>query len=97
MQSDITRSEPIDDNTFAAEMALIRENSFNIHPVGNRLVFKEEENAEGKLLAHAKNDKLFESNQDIEQLAAEIRYVIGGSEEVSRKFRVVVLQKELAK
>lgn len=93
LQSDITRNEPIDDNAFAAEMALIRENSFNIHPVGNRLVFKEEENAEGKLLAHAKNDKLFESNQDIEQLAAEVRYVIGGSEEVSRKFRVVVLRK----
>jgi hypothetical protein len=93
LQSDITRSKAIDDNTFAAEMALIRENSFNIHPVGNRLVFREEENAEGKLLAHAKNDKLFESNQDTEQLAAEVRYVIGGPEEVSRKFRVVVLRK----
>jgi Protein of unknown function (DUF499) len=93
LQSDITRGEAIDDNLFAAEMALIRENSFNIHPVGNRLVFKEEENAEGKLLAHAKNDKLFEGNQDIEQLAAEVRYVIGGSEEVSRKFRVVVLRR----
>ncbi len=93
LQSDITRNEAIDDNTFAAEMALVRENSFNIHPVGNRLVFKEEENAEGKLLAHAKNDKLFESNEDVEQLAAEVRYVIGGTEEVSRKFRVVVLRK----
>lgn len=93
LQCDITRAHPIDDNTFAAEMALIRENSFNIHPVGNRLVFKEEENAEGKLLAHAKNDKLFESNQDIEHLATEVRYVIGGSEEVSRQFRVVVLRK----
>ena len=93
LQSDITRSQRIDDNTFAAEMALIRENSFNIHPVGNRLVFKEEENAEGKLLAHAKNDKLFGNNQDIEQLAAEVRYVIAGSEEVSRQFRVVVLRK----
>jgi hypothetical protein len=93
LQSDITRAKAIDDNTFAAEMALIRENSFNIHPVGNRLVFKEEENAEGKLLAHAKNDRLFESNQDTEQLAAEVRYVIGGSEDVSRKFRVIVLRK----
>lgn len=93
LQSDITRSDAIDDNMFAAEMALIRENSFNIHPVGNRLVFKEEENAEGKLLAHAKNDKLFVSGQDIEKLAAEIRYVLGGSEEVSRKFRVLVLRK----
>jgi Protein of unknown function (DUF499) len=93
LQSDITRSQAIDDNMFAAEMALIRENSFNIHPVGNRLVFKEEENAEGKLLAHAKNDRLFENNQDIEQLAAEVRYVIGGTEEVSRQFRVVTLRK----
>jgi hypothetical protein len=84
----------VDDNGFAAEMALIRENSFNIHPVGNRLVFKEEENAEGKLLANAKNDKLFEAGQDLAQLAAEIRYVIGGSEEVSRQFRVVVLRKD---
>ncbi len=94
LQSDITRQQAIDDNVFAAEMALIRENSFNIHPVGNRLAFKEEENAEGKLLAHARNDKLFESNQDIEQLAAEVRYVIGGSEEVSHQFRVVVLRKK---
>ena len=93
LQSDITRSQAIDDNMFAAEMALIRENSFNIHPVGNRLVFKEDENAEGKLLAHAKNDRLFENNQDIEQLAAEVRYVIGGTEEVSRQFRVVALRK----
>jgi len=94
LQSDITRIQAIDDNTFAAEMALIRENSFNIHPIGNRLVFKEEENAEGKLLAHAKNDRLFENNQDIEQLAAETRYVIGGTEEVSRQFRVVALRKK---
>jgi hypothetical protein len=94
LQVDITGAQPIDDNVFAAEMALIRENSFNIHPVGNRLVFKEEENAEGKLLANAKNDKLFENGQDIEQLAAEIRYVIGGSEEISRQFRVIVLRKE---
>jgi hypothetical protein len=94
LQVDITRDQPIDDNGFAAEMAMIRENSFNIHPVGSRLVFKEEENAEGKLLANARNDKLFEAGQDIEQLAAEVRYVIGGSEEVSRQFRVVVLRKK---
>ena len=94
LQCDITRAAPVDDNTFAAEMALIRENSFNIHPIGNRLVFREEENAEGKLLANAKNNKLFEAGQDIEQLANEVRYVIGGSEEISRQFRVVVLRKK---
>ncbi len=98
LQCDITRGVPVDDNTFAAEMALIKENSFNIHTVGNRLVFREEENAEGKLLAHARNDKLFEkggpdAGLDVERLAQEIRYVIGGSEEVSRNFRVIVLRK----
>lgn len=94
LQVDIIRGHAIDDNAFAAEMALIRENSFNIHPVGSRLVFKEEENAEGKLLAHAKNEKLFDAGQDVQQLADEVRYVIGGSEEVSRQFRVVVLRKD---
>jgi hypothetical protein len=38
LQSDITRNEAVDDNTFAAEIALIRENSFDIHPVGNHFV-----------------------------------------------------------
>lgn len=94
LHSDVTRAKAVDDNAFLAEMALIRENSFNIHPVGNRLVFKEDENAEGKLLAHARNDKLFEAGQDIDQLANEIRYAIGGSEEVSRNFRVVVLRRQ---
>jgi hypothetical protein len=98
LQCDITRGVPVDDNTFAAEMALIKENSFNIHTVGNRLVFREEENAEGKLLAHARNDKLFDKGgphegRDAERLASELRYVIGGTEEVSRNFRVVVLRK----
>jgi len=98
LQCDITRGVPVDDNTFAAEMALIKENSFNIHTVGHRLVFKEEENAEGKLLAHARNDKLFEKGgpheaRDVERLASELRYVIGGSEEISRNFRTVVLRK----
>lgn len=93
LQSDITQAAPVDDNVFAAEMSLIKENSFNIHTAANRLVFREEENAEGKLLAHAKNEKLFEAGQDIEQLATEVRYVIGGNEEVSRQYRVVVLRR----
>lgn len=98
LQCDITRVTTVDDNLFAAEMALIKENSFNIHTVGNRLVFKEEENAEGKLLANARNDKLFEKGgpdegRDVERLASELRYVIGGTEEVSRNFRVIVLRK----
>lgn len=95
---DITRGACVDDNAFQAQLALIRENSFNIHPAGNRIVFKEVENAEGKLLAHAKNDKAFavggpQAGCDLEMLASQVRYVIGGTEEVSRGNRVVVLQR----
>lgn len=95
---DITRTTPVDDNAFQAQLALIRENSFNIHPAGNRLVFKEAENADGKLLAHAKNDRAFATGgpqvgRDVEMLASQVRYVIGGSEDVSRGNRIVVLQR----
>lgn len=94
LQIDITRNKPIDDNQFEAELNTIVDNSFNIHPVAGRLVFKHEENARSKLLAHAKNDKLFQHGEDIDYLAKEIRAVIGGPEEVSQKFRVVVLKRQ---
>jgi Protein of unknown function (DUF499) len=78
LQIDITRGKPIDDNQFEAELATIEENSFNIHRVGHRLVFKNEENPRAKLLTHAKNDKLFKQGEDIDHLAKEVRSVIGG-------------------
>ena len=98
---DTTRATAVDDNAFQAQLALIRENSFNIHPAGNRLVFKEAENAEGKLLAHAKNDRAFatggpQAGRDLEMLASQVRYVIGGSEDISRGNRVVVPYGQLA-
>jgi hypothetical protein len=93
LQIDITRDKPIDDNRFEVELANIVDNSFNIHPIGTRLVFKREENPRAKLLAHAKNDKLFQNGEDVEHLAKEVRAIIGGSEDVSGKFRLVVLKK----
>ncbi len=93
LQIDITRGKPIDDNQFEAELATIEENSFNIHRVGHRLVFKNEENPRTKLLTHAKNDKLFPHGEDIDHLAKEVRSVIGGPEHVSQTYRVVVLKK----
>lgn len=60
LQLDITECKAIDDNLFAAELAVIEDNSFNIHRQANRLVFKNEVNPQAKLLAHAKNDKLFQ-------------------------------------
>ncbi len=94
LQIDITRGKAIDDNQFQAELANIEENSFNIHRIGNRLVFKNEENPQAKLLAHAKNDKLFPQGEDVEHLAKEVRAVIGGPESVSQNYRVVVLKRK---
>jgi len=93
IQLDITRDKPVDDNLFAVELEIIKENSFNIHQKGDRLVFLNEENPQAKLIAHAKNDRLFNEGQDLEQLAIEIRYVLGGNESVSSISRIVVLKK----
>jgi hypothetical protein len=93
LQVDITRDRPVDDNAFQVELATIVENSFNIHPDGARLVFREEENPQAKLIACARNDKLFSDGSDLAQLAKEVRYVIGGTEEVAKTFRVIALPK----
>jgi len=92
---DITRTKAVDDNFFSAELSTIVENSFNIHQEGSRLVFREEENPQAKLIANARNDKLFgdtpDKLNDRLQLAREVRYVLGGAESVAKAFRVVVL------
>lgn len=91
---DITRDKPVDDNAFQVELGIIVDNSFNIHQDGDRLVFREEENPQAKLMAFARNDRLFTDGSDYAQLQREIRYVIGGTEEVAKSFRVIVLPKD---
>jgi len=91
LQSDITRGRLVDDNGFQAELATIVDNSFNIHREGQRLVFREDENPQAKVMASARNDRLFADGSDRVQLAKEIRYVIGGGDGVSGKFRVIAL------
>lgn len=91
VQVDITRSKPIDDNAFQAELSTIVENSFNIHQDGARFVFREEENPQAKLIANARNDKLFVDGSDKQRLALEARDVIGGTESVAKAFRVIIL------
>ena len=93
LQVDITRDKPVDNNGFEVELATIVDNSFNIHPEGERLIFREEENPRAKLMANARNDRLFAQGEDETQLSREIRYVLGGSEDVAQHFRVVVLPK----
>ena len=92
LQCDITRDTALDDNRFQVELRQIVENSFNIHEEGTRLVFREPENPRAKLMAFARNDKLFLGGEDLTQLALETRYVIGGSDDVPKKFRVIVLR-----
>lgn len=91
LQVDLTQSKSIDDNAFQVELATVIENSFNIHQDGARLVFKEEENPQAKVMASARNDKLFTDGSDLAQLAKEVRYIIGGSEEVAKTSRVIAL------
>lgn len=91
---DVTRAEVIDDNAFQDELNQIVENSFNIHQQGDRLLFKDEENPQARLMASARNDKLFAvgqsmAGQDRVQLAKEARYVIGNA--AAGQYRVVVL------
>jgi hypothetical protein len=78
LQSDISRSAPLDDNAFAVELASIVENSFNIHRDGTRQVFRSEENPQARLMAHARNDRLFTDGRDKRHLAKETRYVLTG-------------------
>jgi hypothetical protein len=93
LQVDITRNHVVDDNAFQVELATIVENSFNIHQDGPRLVFREEENPRAKLMACARNDRLFADGSDETQVAKQVRYVIGGSDEVANAFRVIALPK----
>lgn len=94
LQLDITEAKAIDDNLFAAELAVIEDNSFNIHRQINRLIFKNEVNPQAKLLAHAKNDKLFQNDEDVEHLAKEIRYALVGDGNQSNSYRTIVLKKQ---
>ena len=45
-------------------------------------------------MASARNDKLFSDGEDLVQLAKEVRYVVGGSEEVAKTFRVIALPRQ---
>lgn len=94
---DVTRDKKVDDTPFEVELNTIVENSFNIHEDGNRYIFKEEENPQAKLIASARNNKLFLEGEDIAHLAREVRYVLAGNTEVATRFRVIVLPQDWLK
>ena len=59
LQVDITCEKAIDENAFQVELSTIIDNSFNIHRDGDRLVFREDENPQAKLMSYARNDRQF--------------------------------------
>jgi len=93
IQADCTRDMALDANAFPAELDTVLDNSFNLHEVGDRLVFREEENAEAKLKSVARNPKLFAGGEDEAHLRREIRYVIYGDPGMPLPFRVIPLPK----
>ncbi|HVY62118.1 MAG TPA: DUF499 domain-containing protein, partial [Planctomycetota bacterium] len=94
LQADITKTAPIDANAFHLELARIKESSFNIHEIGGRFLFREEENPHAKVMASARNDKLFEDGSDRAQLAQQVRYVFSGADDLSKAVRVIVLPRD---
>lgn len=91
LQIDVTRQQIVDPNRFQIELNTLIDNSFNLHQVANRYVFREDENAQAKLMSHARNDRLFEDGSDMERLRQEIRYVLGGADAFAPMWRVIVL------
>lgn len=87
---DLTREHDLDENLFAAELHETTENSANIHAVGNKLVFRHQDNPDARVKATARNDKFFEGELDFTQLRTEIRYLIEGQAGAG-EIRVIVL------
>lgn len=88
---DVTLDRPVDDNIFNVELQTIIDNSFNIHQIGERLIFKEEENPQARLMATARNDRLFADGSDVQELSKQIKYVLAGSDQNLKPSHVIVL------
>lgn len=91
LQVDITRERPIDDNAFEAEIATIEENSFNIHREGGRYLFREEENPQARLMASARNDRLFADGRDKRRLLELARHVLTSTDSADNQFSRIIM------
>lgn len=68
IQADISISSKTDDNIFKDQWAQIFDNSYNVHEKQGKYFFDIPENARTKVLAHARNAKLFENGQDLDKI-----------------------------
>jgi energy-coupling factor transporter ATP-binding protein EcfA2 len=91
VQLDVTRTAKIDDHAFQSELATIEANSCNLHRTGPRLVLKVEENPRTRLLAHARNDRLFQNCEDVDFLATQIRQMLEADARGRSLCRTIVL------
>jgi len=106
LQLDITREQPVDDNSFQGELVQLIEASINIHgeeSSDGRLRFGLEENPRSKVRASAKNDKLWQQGvsaaevgqtvypgKDIEHVRNTLRHILVPETRQSSS-RVIVL------
>jgi hypothetical protein len=95
IQADLSVSQKLDDNAFRDQWENIRENSYNVHEKQGLYFFDIPENARTKVLAHARNAKLFEQGQDIEKIMAMVEYTFAPKMSADRdRFRWTVLGKQ---
>lgn len=76
IQADLSIIQPFSDGIFKDDWGQICDNSYNVHEVSNRFAFKIEENPRTKVLAHARNDKIFQQGEDLGKDLQTIRNMI---------------------
>ncbi|MBC7429623.1 MAG: hypothetical protein H7336_13480 [Bacteriovorax sp.] len=94
IQADVSISTKIDDNQFKDQWALIFDNSYNVHEKLGKYFFDIPENARTKVLAHARNSKLFENGQDLDKILGITEWAYSPKNSVDKgRFRFCILGK----
>lgn len=95
LQVAITRDAAVDDNAFAEELGRVADNAFKIHREqsgSRRFYLSLEDNAETKLKAHARNDKLFAEGQDKQYIRDTLAHLLSSPDGVTQPpCKVIVL------
>ncbi len=87
LQVAITRDAQVDDNAFSEELGHVADNSFKVHREqggARRFYLSMEDNAETKLKAHARNDKLFAEGQDKAYLRETLAHLLSSPDGVTQ-------------
>ena len=95
IQADISISNKIDDNVFKDQWAQIFDNSYNVHEKLGKYFFDIPENARTKVLAHARNAKLFENGQDLDKILGITEWAYNPKNSTDKgRFRFCILGKD---